>query len=147
MIAVSFRSISISDVVSNPGKIQDFAESYNIRINTVPNILKSLLGSERVAIKVLLNNGDTFRVGYETKNGRIIRIVEGSLENPTVIVNTTQTTIDRINNAKDPMGMFKKERGSGNLVIIGQDLGTKLKLDAALSSNRVLWFFYSILFG
>jgi len=140
------RSVSIADVVHDPHEIQDFADSYNSRIDKVPKILKSILGSERVFIKISLSNGDVFRLGYETEKARIVKIVEGGLKNPTIIVAATQSSIEKINSSKDPLAAFRKEMERGNLAIDGQTLATKAKLRAALASDSVLWFFYKILF-
>jgi hypothetical protein len=143
---MSLRSVSIADILSDPHQIQNFAESYNSRIDKVPRILKSMLGSERIIIKISLSNGNVFRLGYETENARIVKIVEGGLKNPTIVVVTNQSTIEKINSSKDPLDTFRREKGIGNLSIDGQTLATKAKLYAALSSDSLLWFFYSILF-
>ena len=144
---MSLRSVSIADVASDPHEIQDFVRSYNSKIDKVPKILKSMLGSERVIIRISLTDGQVFSIGYETKNARIIRIQEGELIDPSIIVVTTQRTIEKINHSKNPTATFRKEMDAGNLVIHGQNLATRLKLSAALSSDSVLWFFYSILFA
>lgn len=143
---MSLRSVSVADILSDPHQIQNFAESYNSRIDKVPKILKSMLGSERITIKISLSNGNVFRLGYETENARIIKIVEGGLKNPTIVVVTNQSTIEKINSSKDPLDTFRREKQAGNLSIDGQTLTTKAKLCAALSSDSLLWFFYSILF-
>ncbi len=144
---MSFHSVSIINVLKDPCEIKNFVESYNIKIDKVPTILKNLLGSERVNIKILANNGYTFRIGYETRNGRIIRIIEGDLENSTINVRAMQSTIEKINGSKDPVATFRKERNAGNITIKGQDIATRIKLDLVLSNDTVLWFFYNILFG
>jgi hypothetical protein len=143
---MSLRSVSIADVVHDPNEIQNFADSYNSRIDKVPKILKSILGSERVFIKISLSNGDVFRLGYETEKAKIVKIVEGGLKNPTIIVAATQSSIEKINSSKDPLAAFRKEMERGNFAIYGQTLATKAKLRAALASDSVLWFFYKILF-
>ena len=143
---MSLRSVSIADVVHAPHEIQNFADSYNSRIDKVPKILKSILGSERVLIKISLSDGDVFRLGYETEKARIVKIVEGGLKNPTIIVAATQSSIEKINSSKDPLAAFRKEMHRGNFAIDGQTLATRVKLRAALASDSVLWFFYKILF-
>ena len=143
---MSLRSVPIADVVHDPGEIQNFADSYNSRIDKVPKILRSILGSERVFIKISLNNGDVFRLGYETEKARIVKIFEGGLKNPTIIVAATQSSIEKINSSKDPLAAFRKEMDRGNFAIDEQALATKAKLKAALASDSVLWFFYKILF-
>jgi hypothetical protein len=143
---MSLRSVSIADVAHDPHEIQNFADSYNSRIDKVPKILKSILGSERVLIKISLSDGDVFRLGYETEKARIVKIVEGGLKNPTIIVAATQSSIEKINSSKDPLAAFRKEMDRGNFSIDGQTFATKAKLRAVLASDSVLWFFYKILF-
>jgi hypothetical protein len=87
-----------------------------------------------------------FRLGYETEKARIVKIVEGGIKNPTIIVAATQSSIEKINSSKDPLAAFRKEMHRGNFAIDGQTLATKAKLRAALASDSVLWFFYKILF-
>ncbi len=141
------QSASILDVLSDPSQLQNFAEGYNKRIDRVPKILTYLLGDERVNIKIVLSNGKTCRLSYKTKNGRITTIVEGWLKDPTIIVSTNQNVIEKINALEDPLAAFKRERASQRLIIEGQSLKTRIKLESALSSDSVLWFFYNTLFG
>jgi hypothetical protein len=144
---MSPRSASILDVLSDPSQLHNFAEGYNKKIDEVPRILTHLLGDERINIKITLNDGNTCRLCYKTKNGRITTIDEGWLRDPTIIVTTTQKVIEKINASGDPLTAFKRERASLGLIIEGQSLKTRIKLEAALSSDSVLWFFYYTLFG
>jgi hypothetical protein len=116
-------------------------------MDKVPKILTYLLGRERVNIKIALNDGKVFRLGYKTEKGSIIQIEKGWLKDPTIVVTTTQRAIEKINASSDPLAAFKSERASKGVVIEGQSLETRIKLDAALSSDSVLWFFYETLFG
>ena len=140
-------AFSIADALFDQEKIKEFVDSYNSRTDKVPLVLKSLLGNERVNIKINLNNGSVLRIGYETKNARIVRVVDGGLRNPTINVIATQNAIDRIDSSQDPIETFQKERNLGRVSIEGQNTTTKIMLDAVLSSTSVLRFFYNILFA
>jgi hypothetical protein len=141
------QSATILEVLSDPSQLHNFAEGYNKKIDKVPKILTYLLGEERVDIKIALNNGNVFRLGYKTEKGHITRIVEGWLKDPTIIVTTTQRAIERINASADPLAAFREERASRELTVEGRSLETRIKLNAVLSSDSVLWFFYDTLFG
>jgi len=143
---MSLQSPSILDVLSDPSQLHNFAERYNKKIGKVPKILTYLLGEEKVNIKISLDNGKICRLGYKTEKGLITKIVEGWLKDPTIKVTTTQEVIERINASADPLAAFRSERAMRGLIIEGQSLETRIKLDAALSSNSVLWFFYDTLF-
>jgi hypothetical protein len=140
-------AFSIADALFDQEKIKEFVDSYNNKTDKVPLILKGLLGNERVNIKISLSNGSILRIGYETKNARIIRVVDGGLSNPTINVIATQNAIDRIDNSKDPIETFQKERDLGRVSIEGQNMASKIMLDAVLSSTSALRFFYNIFFA
>ncbi|MCJ7445226.1 MAG: hypothetical protein MUO26_12015 [Methanotrichaceae archaeon] len=139
-------SFNLADAISDPIKFQDLVDDYNRRIDEVPKILKLLLGSERVNIKISLNNGNFLRLGYETEHARIKRVVDSGLTNPTIAVEATERAIAQIEGSNDPIAAFQRERNLGRVVIKGKTLSTKVKLDAVLSSNTVLRFFCSIFF-
>jgi hypothetical protein len=144
---MSLQSTSILDVLSDPSQLHNFAEGYNKKIDKVPKILRCLLGEERVNIKIVLRDGKIYRLGYITEKARITRIIEGWLKDPTITVTTTQKAIEEIDASVDPLAAFKKEKASRGLIIEAQNLATRVKLDAVLSSDSVLWFFYNTLFG
>ncbi len=140
-------AFSIADALFDQEKIKEFVDSYNRKTDKVPLILKKLLGNERVNIKINQNNGSVLRIGYETKNVRIIRVVDGGFRNPTINVIATQNAIDRIDNSPDPIETFQKERDLGRVCIEGQNAATKIMLEAVLSSTSVLRFFHNIFFA
>jgi len=69
------------------------------------------------------------------------------VNDPTIVVTTTESAIDSIRMSDDPIAAFKKERDLGQVNIQGTNLLTSAKLVAVVSSASVLQFFYSILFG
>jgi hypothetical protein len=139
-------AFNLADALSDPTKLQILVDDYNKRIDEVPQILKLLLGNERVNIKIALKNGGFIRLGYETNNARIRRVVEGGLSDPTINVVATEPAIERIDNSDDPIAAFQEERGFGHVIITGLSITTKVKLDAVLSNTSVLRFFCKIFF-
>jgi hypothetical protein len=139
-------AFNLADAISDPTKFQILVDDYNRKIDEVPQILKLLLGNERVNIKIALKDRGFIRLGYETNNARIKRVVDGGLRNPTITVVATERAIEKIDNSDDPIVAFQEERGLGNVVINGKSLTTKVKLEAVLSSTSVLRFFCNIFF-
>jgi len=139
-------AFNLADAISDPTKFQILVDDYNKRIGEVPQILKLLLGNERVNIKIALDDGGFIRFGYETNNARIKRVVDGGLRDPTINVIATERAIERIDNSDDPTAAFQEERGLGHVIITGRSITTKVKLDAVLSSTSVLRFFCNIFF-
>jgi hypothetical protein len=140
-------SLGMAGAILESNSVQDYVAIYNQNIGGAPDILKGLVGSETVDITIVMNNGSTDVMGFETQNGEVVKTVNGGLPNPTITVNTTESTINNIKSSGDPIAEFEKARNYGQVDIEGHTIVTKAKLAAALSSTQVLRFFYNIFFG
>lgn len=140
-------SLPLAGASFTDSQVQNYVDTYNQRIDGAPDILKNLIGNERIDLNITSNDGSIFSVGFETQNARVSRTVMGGIENPTIIVSATEGAIERIKASDDPVTAFQEEKGYGQVNIEGTTLVTKLKLSAVLSSLPVLKFFSSIFFG
>lgn len=140
-------SLSIAGAVVDSASIQYYVDIYNNRVDNAPDILKGLLGNERININITKNDGSILVTGFEMENARINRVVDGGVNDPTITVVTTEDAIDNIRSSDNPISTFQTERERGQVVIKGNSLTTRVKLDAILSSTSVLQFFYNIFFG
>lgn len=130
-----------------PVIIQMHVNKYDGKLYKASKFLKGFLGQERVNLKIILGNRNVFRAGYEIGNGKITRIVENGLNNPTISVVATESAIHRIERSKDPMAALQKEGELGGIAISGQSLSAKLKLEVLISSIQVLRIFNNFSFG
>ncbi len=140
-------SLSVADALFETTSIQDYADIYNSRIDNAPDVLKGLLGDERINIDITRNNGSVLSTGFVVENARIEEVVDGGVDNPTITVVTTENAINNIKSSDDPIAAFQKERDIGQIRIEGKSLTTRVKLDALLSSTSVIRYFYNIFFG
>jgi hypothetical protein len=143
LLSASFASAISYDL---PG-MKEYADAYNSKIDKAPEVLKGLLGNERIKLEVIRNDGSVFRVGFEVEKARINKTVDGGLNDPTIVITTTESAIDSIRMSDDPIAAFQKERDLGQVKVQGTNLLTSAKLEAVISSTSVLQFFYNILFG
>jgi hypothetical protein len=116
-------------------------------VDKAPAILKTLLGSEKVELNIVLNNGSQFKTGIDVNNGLVIRTVKGGIEDPTILIQTREDVISTISLASDPITAFQQAKEAGEISITGNNFFSNLKLNAALSNIDMLKFFYGILFG
>jgi hypothetical protein len=135
---------SIAEADSNPVEINEYIINYNNKIGKVPAIIRSLLGNERVNIKIAMTNGETRRIFYETRNARICNMAKGELKNPTISVTSTEEALKRIDASSDPTETFLRERRLGRIAIRGHNAVVSFKLDTALSNASVLRFFLEV---
>jgi hypothetical protein len=140
-------SLSVVSASFTQSQIQNYVDTYNQRVDGAPDLLKGLIGNEMIDLNITSNDGGIFSVGFETQNARISRTVIGGVQNPTIIVSSTEGAIERIKASGDPVAAFQAEKGYGQVNIECTTLVTKLKLSAVLSSLPVLKFFSSIFFG
>jgi len=140
-------SLSIADALFETTSIQDYVDIYNSRIDNAPEVLKGLLGDERVNIDITRNNGSVLSAGFVVENARVEEVVDGGVDDPTITVITTENAINNIKNSDDPIAAFQRERDIGQVRIEGKSLTTRVKLDALLSSTSVIRYFYNIFFG
>jgi hypothetical protein len=133
-----------------PWVVQTGSNGFNDQIDKVPEILRGLLGTERVNLRIILENKNILRTGFKLENGKITGATKGGLRNPTVIITATERAMRRIEGSRDPVAALQKERRLGGVAIAGQSMGTKLKLDVLLDilfkSNGTLKFLSRISF-
>jgi geranylgeranyl reductase family protein len=115
-----------------PWVVQASSRSFNDQINKVPEFLRSLLGTERINLKIILENGNIIRTGFKLENGKIMGATKGGLRNPTVILTATEWAMRRIEGSCDPLAALQKERRLGGIAIVGRNTGSQWKLNVLL---------------
>jgi len=140
-------SISLSSAINYSMEgTQENINSYNSKIDNAPDILKRLVGNEKINIDVIRNDGSVFRVGFVMENARINQTVEGGFSDPSIILTTTENAVNTIRSSDNPIDTFQKQEDLGQVRIEGDNLRTKAKLSVVFSS-RVLQFFSNVFYG
>lgn len=144
-------SLSTASASYSYDQVQNYVSHYNSRIANAPepvkSLLQGLLGNERIELDLSANDGSVSSIGFETQDSLVSKITMGGLQDPTIIVTATESAIDRIRDASDPVAAFQGEMNYGQVRIDGTTLQTKFKLSVVLSSLPVIKFFSSIFFG
>jgi hypothetical protein len=127
--------------------LDQYIARYNSSVDKAPTVLKSLIGNEKIELDIAMNNGTQFKVGMETNNASVVRTVKGGIDDPTIQIQTKEDVTQTISHASDPITAFQQAKEAGNLTITGNNVFSKLKVNAALSSMDLLKFFYGVFFG
>jgi hypothetical protein len=127
--------------------IQKYADVYNSRVDKAPGVLKAILGDEQINLDVTRDDASHFVVGMDLKNARIEKTIEGGWQTPTIVITTTESAINDVRRAKDPIAAFQGLREEGQINFEAKNWITGVKLEAVLSSTSVLQFGYKTLFG
>jgi len=140
-------SISLSSAITYSMEgTQENINSYNSKIDNAPDILKRLVGNEKINIDVIRNDGSVFRVGFVMENARINQAVEGGFSDASIILTTTENAVNTIRSSDNPIDTFQKQEDLGQVRIEGDNLRTKAKLSVVFSSS-VLQFFSNVFYG
>jgi len=140
-------SISLSSAITYSMEgTQENINSYNSKIDNAPDILKRLVGNEKINIDIIRNDGSVFRVGFVMENARINQTVEGGFSDPSIILTTTENAVNTIRSSDNPIDTFQEQEDLGQVRIEGDNLLTKAKLSVVFSSS-VLQFFSNVFYG
>lgn len=137
----------VSAAAIDNSTVHYYVNIYNSKIGGAPDVLKGLVGNERIDLSITRNDGSLYKTGLEMQNARIVNTVEGSISDPTISISATEDSINRIENSDDPISTFQQERNFGGIIIQGNAFPTRVKLGVVLSNTDVLKFFYNIFFS
>lgn len=140
--------VSLADAFTlNLKCVEDNAANYNSKIDSAPFLLTTFLGSEKINLNLVRDNGTLFRAGLDMVGGRIERVIEGGLDDSTISFNTSEGTMNEVIASKDKISTFKNFADEGRIDIQAKGLWAQAKLKAVLSSASVLQFGYDLFFG
>ncbi len=128
----SISSFNISDINSTFIK-----EAYNGSIGDLPDSYKSLIGDNRIAIRVTGLNNAVHSFGLVTNKGQLVDAVEGELANPTIEINLKESAIVKLQNAEDPAAVFDKAVSDNEISVKGNGFLNQIKVNVLLG-NPVL---------
>jgi hypothetical protein len=134
--------ISASAVDFN--NLQDSVNRYNNKIDQAPAVLKALMGNERLNMTILMNNGNVVIWGLETENAKIVRYSLGGLENPTINEYATESAINEVLNAKDPVAVFNNAKMAGQIRVEGKTPTAKIKIMVMLSDEEAIKYYFGM---
>jgi len=141
---VLLLSLSIASAL-NLNNLDNYADLYNKKIETAPEVLRGMIGNENVSLTILLNNSSTLRWGMELKNAKIVESGYGNLKDATIEVKASEDATNDVLHAKYPMAAYQEAEESGQMSIDGKTFGADIKIKIALGMSSVINSFISSL--
>jgi len=83
-------------------------DNYNMDIDNVPWIVKTVAGTERINIQVRNADGSISTLGIETRDGSLVAIKEGVLADPTMVIEMNADQMTEMMESENPL-MFIAE--------------------------------------
>ena len=107
--------------------LETVKQDYNAKFEQVPGFIKTLIGTERINCYITLDNGELMTLSAVTNKGMIEELAKGEQEGPTLIVNTTQQTIQSILDSEDPFERLKQALKDDEISYQATSFGKKVK--------------------
>jgi hypothetical protein len=127
--------------------VEDNAANYNRNIENAPYLLTSFLGSEKINLNLVKDNGSLLNAGLDMVDGRIERVIQGGFDDSTISFAASERDMNEVIASKDKIAKFKNLVDEGKIKIQAEGLWAQAKLKALLSSASVLQFGYDLFFG
>jgi len=127
--------------------IEDNAANYNRNIKDAPYLLTSFLGSEKINLNLVRDDGTLFQAGLDMVDGRIDNVIQGGFDDATISFSASERDMNEVIASKDKIATFKNLVDEGKINIQAKGLWAQAKLKALLSSASVLKFGYDLFFG
>ena len=127
--------------------VEDNAANYNRNIENAPYLLTSFLGSEKINLDLVKDDGSPLKAGLDMVDGRIEKVVQGGFEDATITFSASERDMNEVIASKDKIAAFKRLTNEGRIGIRAEGLWAQAKLKALLSSASVLQFGYDLFFS
>lgn len=127
--------------------VEDNAANYNRNIENAPYLLTSFLGSEKINLNLVRDNGSLLNAGLDMVDGRIEKVIQGGFDNATISFAASERDMNEVIASKDKIAKFKNLVDEGKIEIRAEGFWAQAKLKALLSSASVLQFGYDLFFG
>ena len=127
--------------------VEDNAANYNRNIENAPYLLTSFLGSEKINLNLVKDNGSLLNAGLDMVDGRIEKVIQGGFDNATISFAASERDMNEVIASEDKIATFKNLFDEGKIEIRAEGFWAQAKLKALLSSASVLQFGYDLFFG
>jgi len=127
--------------------VEDNAANYNRNIENAPYLLTSFLGSEKINLDLVKDDGSLLKAGLDMVDGRIERVIQGGFDDATISFAASERDMNEVIASKDKIATFKRLTDEGRINIHAQGLWAQAKLKALLSSASVIQFGYELFLG
>lgn len=134
VFAVGLVSDAIYDLVESNRAV------YNRNVDRVPGVLRGLFAGERITLVVSRENRADERVGIVLEGERIQSVREGGLEDPTLVVRTSESTIEEIRTAEAPTEEALEALSNGGISYHGVGLVNGVKYTGVKIAVGVMEF-------
>ncbi|NPV61019.1 MAG: hypothetical protein HPY61_00020 [Methanotrichaceae archaeon] len=125
--SATISNIQVSDINST-----FLNQAYNESVGDFPEAYKSLIGDNRIAIRIITEDNKVHAFGLVTKKGQLEEAVDGELKDPTIEIEVAESALTNLQEAEDPVAVFNKALDDQEISVKGNGFINQLKVNVLL---------------
>lgn len=107
--------------------LEEVRQQYNANLDKVPGFAKKILGTERINAYVKMSDGSQLTLGAITNKGSVERLEYSLVEEPTLVITTSEAVVLTIMMAEDPAQQLLQALDSKEILVEPQNVQKRLK--------------------
>jgi hypothetical protein len=119
-------------------ELTPLVDVYNENLDQVPGLVKGQLSDQRIDVQVDAADGERRFAVSTDADGRITQLEEAVAEDPTVRVETDESTACDIITSDDPAATFNQAYEDGSIEVTGVGVTNRVKIGAVKVGVGVL---------
>ena len=131
------KDFSTREALEDLDKIK---QTVNSNTEKFPNFVKTVFGNERINIILKMNDGSIVNLWMETENAKIINLAYGELDNPTLVVETSEDTLNRIGKSEKPIDEFLFAINNGEIRYEAKKITSGIKTGIGKFLSRIFYW-------
>lgn len=137
LLAFPIGTATAQECTLEPSELDPLVDVYNQNVDQAPGIVQGQLSDQRIDVRVD-SADDTRRFAVRTTpDGRITRFDETAAEDPTVRVETDESTACGIITSEDPAAEFNQAYRDDSIEVTGVGVTNRVKIGAVKVGVRV----------
>lgn len=130
VLAVPAGTATAQECSLDPVELAPLVDTYNANINEVPGVARGQLSDQTIDVRIDAPGGERRFAVTTADDGRITAFEETAASDPTLRVETSESTICDIVASPDPAGAFAEAYDSGEIDVSGVGVLNSVKIGA-----------------
>lgn len=137
LLAFPLGTATAQECTLETDELGPLVSAYNQNVDQAPGIVRGQLSDQRIDVRVDSAEGERRFAATTAPDGRITRFDETVAENPTIRVETDESTVCGIITSEDPAAEFNQAYNDGSIEVTGVGVTNRVKIGAAKVGHSI----------
>ncbi|TKR28127.1 hypothetical protein [Natronomonas salsuginis] len=123
-------TVSAQECSLDADQLNPLVDVYNENLDQVPGLVKGQLSDQRIDVRIDAADGERRFAVSTDSDGRVTQFEEAVAEDPTVRVETDESTTCDVITSDDPAATFNQAYENGDIEVTGVGVTNRVKIGA-----------------